>query len=356
MKNNNIFNMAVGLVIVGTLIFSGCGTEDSATSSKADINSSSSVASAKSTTENESTGSEASSNASGSGLKIGMVTFDSGADAYQSAYYDTMVSYAEENGVDLQILDPMGDSTEQASMVEDLIGMKCDVIIIWPANSETGISEAKKCSDAGIPVVAANTDISEEGHDYVTCYVGPSNRLEGENSAKVMIDDLGDDANIVEISNQAGYTASIERMGGMEDLVAETNIKILDNQPGEANREKSQQVMENYLVKYGKGEIDAVFCYDDTTAYGAINAIEAAGRSDDVKVYAAAAGNYETLDYIRNGKIQAISMQSPIIDAQTTLDMAIQVANGKEPDEYYNYIETPAATADNVDSLNLEAW
>lgn len=287
--------------------------------------------------------------------KIGMVTFDSGADAYQSAYYDTMVSRAQELGVDLQILDPAGDAMKQQNMVQDLISMKCDVIIIWPANSETAIAEVKACSEAGIPVVAANTDVAEEGKQYVACFVGPSNRLEGENAGKAMVEEIGTDAKIVEISNMAGYTASIERMGGMHDALEGTNIEILDSQPGEANREKAQQVMENYLVKYAPGTIAAVFCYDDTTAYGALNALEAEGR-DDVKVYAAAAGNYETINYVKKGKIRAISMQSPIIDASTTLDMAVAIAGGETPAEYLNFIETPAVTEANIEEVALEPW
>ena len=49
-------------------------------------------------------------------------------------------------------------------------------------------------------------------------------------------------------------------------------------------------------------------------------------------------------------------MQSPHFDAQEALDMAIQLAAGEEPAEFYNYIETPVATQENVDSLGLEEW
>ena len=110
------------------------------------------------------------------------------------------------------------------------------------------------------------------------------------------------------------------------------------------------------FIDFAAGEIDAVFTYDDNGAYGAWNAIEAAGRQDDVKIFAAAAGSYETLDYIRDGKIAATAMQSPRFDAGETLVMAIKLAKGEEPEEFYNYITTPVATAENVDDLGLEAW
>ena len=292
----------------------------------------------------------------GSGLKIGMVVNNSGQDPYQSAYYETMVSAAKEYGCDLQILDPKGDATKQAEQIQDLINMNCDSIIVWPINGEQAVASVRAIDKAGIPCLTANTNVSEAGEAFIKCYVGPSNVEEGKASAQEMVNQLGPDAKIVEISGPAGYTTSLERTEGMHQGIEGTNVEILDSQTGEGNREKCQQVMENYLQKYAAGEIDAVFTFDDNGAYGAWNAIEAAGRQDDVKIFAAAAGSYETLDYIRDGKIAATAMQSPRFDAGETLVMAIKLAKGEEPEEFYNYITTPVATAENVDDLGLEAW
>lgn len=291
-----------------------------------------------------------------SSKKIGMVVNNSGADPYQTSYYDTMVSYAEEKGVELQILDPKGDATTQANQIQDLINMKCDAIVVWPVNGETAVASVRAINKAGIPCMTANTNVAESGEEFIECYVGPSNVEEGKQTAQEMVKQIGKDAKIVEITGPAGYTTSLERSQGLQEGIEGTNIQILDAQTSEGNREKSQQVMENYLVKYAKGEIDAVFTVDDNTAYGAWNAIEAAGRQDDVKIFAAAAGSYETVQYLRDGKIQATAMQSPHYDAKTALDMAVRLAAGEKPEEFYNYIETPVGTTENIDSLGLEEW
>lgn len=286
----------------------------------------------------------------GEGLKIGCVTFNSGSDNYQSVWYDEIISYAKELGVDLQIFDPAGDATKQQNMVQDLINMECDSIIIWPADSESGVAEVKAVYDAGIPVMTANTDVAEEGREYSSCYVGPSNLLEGEAAGEALVDLLDGKGKIVEIDYLPGYTASTERSQGMYNKIEGTDIELLDTQHGECNREKSQQVMENYLVRFGKGEIDAVYTFDDVTAMGVVNAIEDAGR-DEIKVIAAASGSYGTMNYVKDGRIAATVMQSPIIETHTILDMAVELAKGNVPDEYATYIETPTVTVENYDEV-----
>lgn len=336
----------ISLTLTATMLITGCVGNGG---------NSSSSGSSSSTADSEDASADA---AGGSGdYTIGMVVNNGGQDPYQTAYYNTIKDKAKEKNVNLQLLDPVGDATTQANQVQDLINMNCDAIIIWPVNSETGVASARAVQKAGIPCMTANTNVSADGEDFIKCYVGPSNVEEGKQTAEAMIENLGEDAKIVEITGPAGYSTSLERSQGMQEAIEGTNIQVLDSQTGEGNREKCQQVMENYLVKYGAGEIDAVYTFDDNAAYGAWNAVEAAGRQDDVKIFAAASGSYGTIDYVKDGKIQATAMQSPHFDAESALDMAIRLANGEEPEEFYNYIETPVATPENAESLDLgEEW
>jgi len=348
----------ISTALVATMIISGCGSTAKEETPAADTKITEEAAPSDDTTSDDATTDDAATDdsAAGGSYKIGMVVNNGGADPYQTSYYDTMVAYAKEKGVDLQILDPKGDATTQANQIQDLINMKCDAIIVWPVNGEAAVASVRAINKAGIPCMTANTNVAESGEEFIKCYVGPSNVEEGKQSAEAMVEAIGSDAKIVEIAGPSGYTTSLERTQGMQEGIEGTNIEVLDSQTGEGNREKCQQVMENYLVKYGKGEIDAVFTFDDNAAFGAWNAIEAAGRQDDVKIFAAAAGSFDTVQYIKDGKIQATAMQSPHYDAKAALDMAMELAEGGEPAEFYNYIETPVGTPENIDSLGLQAW
>src|SRR5699024_11048369 len=126
-----------------------------------------------------------------------------------------------------------------------------------------------------------------------------SNVEEGKETAQEMVNQIGEDAKIVEITGPAGYTTSLERTQGLQEGIEGTNIEILHSQTGEGNREKAQQVMENYLVKYGKGEIDGGLTADGIAAYGAWNANDPAARQDEVKNCAGALGSYSVLDYVK---------------------------------------------------------
>lgn len=289
-------------------------------------------------------------------ITIGCIVNNASADTYQTTWYSSMKDYAAQLGVNLQILDPSGDVTIQGTQVNDLINMGCDVIILWPVNSETAVSLVQSINEAGIPVMTANTNVIADGEQYIKCYVGPSNYEEGKATAEQMVADLGDGASICYVGGPSGYTTSVERENGVMDVVEAAGYTVLENQPDSTySREGTQQIAENWLVKYKEGELDAIITFDDNTALGAANALEAAGRTD-VRVYAVAAGDYGTVEYVKNGTISGVAMQSPIIDSNTALDYAVKIAKGEEIADFYNYIETPVATPDNIDTLDIAAW
>jgi ribose transport system substrate-binding protein len=90
---------------------------------------------------------------------------------------------------------------------------------------------------------------------------------------------IQDEARVVQITGQPGYTTAIERAEGFEERLPEVcpNVTLVDSQPGNWNREDSQQVMEAFLVKYD--DIDGVYSGDDNMGVGALNAANAAGRT-----------------------------------------------------------------------------
>ncbi len=284
-------------------------------------------------------------------VKIGITQNNVGVDSYQTTYEKAFIAASEANeNVETVVLDAGGDVARQIAQIEDLIQQGVDAMIIWPTNGEAVIPAVRKAHQAGIPVIVTNSNIAEPGFDFVNSFSGPDNITQGARAAEIMCDkfkDLGiaDEARIVEITGQPGYTTAIERSDGFQDRLPEVcpNVTLVESQPGDWNREKAQQVMEAFLVKHD--DIDGVYAGDDNMGVGALNAAKAAGRDGIVFVGATNfAVGYEAM---ASGDYWGSIYQSPVDDAEAALDTALDVLNGEDV-PFLNYFDTPKITQENM--------
>ena len=287
--------------------------------------------------------------------KIGITQNNVGVDSYQTTYEKAFIAAAGENdNVEAVVLDAGGDVARQIAQMEDLIQQEVDAIIIWPTNGKAVIPAVRKAQQADIPVIVTNSNIDEQGFDFVASFSGPDNITQGSRSAEIMCDkfkEMGieDEAQIVQISGQPGYTTAIERAKGFEDRLPEVcpNVDLVETQPGDWNREKSQKVMEAFLVKYD--DIDGVYAGDDNMGVGALNAAKAAGRDGIIFVGATNfAVGYEAMG---RGEYWGSIYQSPVDDAEAALKTALDILNGEDV-PFLNYFDTPKITQDNMDEFS----
>ncbi|WP_029057430.1 sugar ABC transporter substrate-binding protein [Stappia stellulata] len=283
--------------------------------------------------------------------KIGITQNNVGVDSYQTTYEKAFIAAAEENeNVEAVVLDAGGDVARQIAQIQDLIQQNVDAIIIWPTNGKAVVPAVRKAHQAGIPVIVTNSNIAEEGFDFIASFSGPDNITQGARSAELMCEALDGKGQIVQISGQPGYTTAIERAKGFEDRLPEVcpDVELMETQPGDWNREKSQRVMESFLVKYDT--IDGVYAGDDNMGVGALNAAKAAGRAGDIAFVGATnfAVGYEAM---ARGEYYGSIYQSPVDDAEAALKTALDVLEGKDvPD--LNYFDTPKITKANMDEFD----
>jgi ribose transport system substrate-binding protein len=287
-------------------------------------------------------------------MTIGITQNNVGVDSYQTTYERAFIAAAEANpNVEVVVLDAGGDVARQIAQMEDLIQQEVDAIIIWPTNGEAVIPAVRKAHNAGIPVVVTNSNIAEQGFDFVASFSGPDNITQGARSAEIMCDKFKEmgiegEARVVQISGQPGYTTAIERQKGFDDRLPEVcpDVTLVETQPGDWNREKSQQVMEAFLVKYD--DIDGVYAGDDNMGVGALNAAKAAGR--DGIIFVGATNFAVGFDAMAAGDYWGSIYQSPVDDAEAALKTAIDILNGEEL-PFLNYFDTPKITQDNMDAF-----
>jgi ribose transport system substrate-binding protein len=283
---------------------------------------------------------------------IGITQNNVGVDSYQTTYEQAFIAAAEENDdVEVVVLDAGGDVARQIAQIQDLVQQDVDAMIIWPTNGQAVIPAVREAYQADIPVVITNSNIAEDGFDFVRSFSGPDNITQGQRAAEIMCDrfkEMGieDEAQIVEITGQPGYTTAIERSDGFQERLPEVcpNVTLMDSQPGNWNREDAQQVMEAFLVQYD--DIDGVYSGDDNMGVGALNAALAAGRAEDI-TFVGATNFAVGYDAMERGEYWGSIYQSPVDDAEAALQTALDVLNGEDV-PFFNYFDTPKITQENM--------
>ena len=203
---------------------------------------------------------------------------------WRTANTESMKStFSEENGYELIFDDAQQKQENQLTAIRNFIEQEVDYILLAPV-TETGwdtvLQEAK---DADIPVIIVDRMVDVSDDSLYTTWIGTDSLLEGRKAAEWLnayttakgID--AKDVNIVDIQGTIGSTAQIGRSKGLEEGVDNYGWNLLAQQSGEFTQAKGQEVMESMLKQYDN--INVVYCENDNEAFGAIDAIEAAGKT-----------------------------------------------------------------------------
>lgn len=269
-----------------------------------------------------------------------------------------------EGMVDLTIFDGRFDALVQQDQFETMITQGFDAIIFVPIDIEAGATAVQAAADAGIPVFGSNTRVNS---DLLTAYVGSDDVQSGYMEAKIVLDAIGCEGNVVILEGPIGQSAQIQRLEGNQKALAECpDVTVLEQQTANWSRAESQTLMENWLTAH-PDSIDGVIGQNDEMALGAIEAIKAAGLNVEDFAIAGIDGVTDALLAVKEGTMSSI-LQDGAAQAHGALDLAINaVMDGYEPmspiweqysdmpwnggtDAEYSVPWTPV-TGDNVDAL-----
>lgn len=223
--------------------------------------------------------------------------------------------FCEANGYDLQLVDCDNDNAAQLEAVRSFIEQDLDYIIIAPietAGWDTVLQEAK---DAGIPVIIADREIDADASLY-DAWVGTNTTNEGITAGNWLAEYLnGEEANILVIEGSVGASATLGRTDGFNQVAAEhSEWTILDSQSGDFTQSGGQEVMESFIKSY-EGQFNVVVCQNDNEAYGAMDAMDAAGIKygvDGDVIIISYDATHDGLQYTLDGKIHCNVECNPI--------------------------------------------
>ena len=259
--------------------------------------------------------------------------------------------FSAENGYDLVFVDCDNDNAVQIEAVRTSIQQGVDYIILAPIQSAGWESVLQEAKDAGIPVIVADRQVDADP-SMNDAFLGTDTSVEGKLAGDWLAEYLnGAEANILVIEGTVGSSAAIGRTEGFNAVAAEhPEWKILDSQSGDFTQTGGQEVMESFIKSYN-GQFNVVVCQNDNEAYGAMDAMDAAGITygigGDVIIISYDA-THDGLKYTLEGKIHCNVECNPIQAAY--VEQIIQQMEAGEEFATYTLVEDQAFVAPGIES------
>lgn len=284
---------------------------------------------------------------------------------WRSANTESMkAAFTAANGFELIFEDGQQKQSNQITAIRTFIQQEVDYIVLAPVTEKGWDTVLQEAKDAGIPVIIVDRMVDVEDESLFTSWVGSDFELEGKKVTEWLneytkVNHISpEDINIVNIQGTIGASAQIGRTKALSGAAAEYGWNLLAELSGDFTQAKGREVMEYLLAQYDN--INVVYCENDHEALGAIEAIEAAGKTvgsdianGEIMVFAFDGINEEAVAYLQEGKITCIAECNPLHGPRVKA-IIDQLEAGRIPGKL-NYVEEGISSADTtVSSLVID--
>ena len=297
---------------------------------------------------------------------ISIYKFD---DNFMTLYRTELVRYLTEDlgfkAENVVVQDGKGDQAEQTNQIQNFIASGVDVMILNLVQASSAPQVTDMCKDAGIPVVYINREPDAEREQawvddgikatYVGADARQSGTYQGEEIAELENKGDADGDGVVRYIMVQGDPENVDAQYRTEKSVealkaAGVEVEELTKQRGDWDQTKGQEITANALSQYGD-KIDVVFCNNDAMALGALQAIEAAGRTVNKDIYLVGVDALvEVVENVMNDKMTGTVFNDYFGQAHTAADKALDFVNGKDVDNVYmvDYVKVTTENAGDI--------
>ncbi|HXM30322.1 MAG TPA: sugar ABC transporter substrate-binding protein [Chthoniobacterales bacterium] len=251
------------------------------------------------------------------------------------------IKHVQERG-DLTLV-PVGMHSEtdidtQISAIENFITQKVDAIVVAPADSRALVPPLARAIKAGIIVINIDVALDEAAKKQAgvdLAFVGPDNRAGAKMSGDVLAKALGPGGKVVIIEGNPGADNAQQRKRGFDESVKEGKLDLVDSRTAHWETEEANSVFSNILTAHP--DVQGVMAANDSMALGVVKAIDAAGKSDKIKVVGF--DNIAAVQpLLKDGKLIATIDQFGSQMAANGIDYAMKALKGEKLE---GWIKTP---------------
>ena len=274
-------------------------------------------------------------------IGVAIYKFD---DNFMSILRQDLGKISSAKGIKLDLVDSQNNQSTQNDQIDVFLSKGMDVLavnLVDPASASTIINKAK---EENKPVVFFNKEPSQKdmnSYDKVY-YVGTDSKesgvIQGELIAKHWMNssdkwDLNKDGKIqfVLLKGEPGHPDAEARtewaIKTLNEKGIDTEALHLDTAMWDTAMAKDK--MDAWIAGPNKDKIEVVIANNDGMAFGAIESLKAAGRSD-IPVFGIDALP-EALAMIERGELEGTVLNDAKNQAQATFDLSHNLAVGKDP-------------------------
>ena len=291
-----------------------------------------------------------SSSAAGGGSNLMVVITPSPDNVFFKAEQDAAAAKAKELGYETLVLSHDDDPTKQSQEIDTAISRKAAAIVLDNAGADVTVTALQKAKDAGIPSFLIDREINATG--VATAQIVSNNAQGATLGAEAWAEAMGYKGTYVELLGKPSDNNAQVRSDGYKGVISQyPDLKKVGEEIANWDRQQGQEKMEALLSK--NPDINGVIAGNDEMALGAINALKAANKLQQVKVLGFD-GNQDAANAVKNGEMVATVLQ-PIVEGTTKavqqLDSTIKTGNTGVGDEKQS-LDCTLITKDNADKVN----
>ena len=284
------------------------------------------------------------------------------ADNFMTLYRTDLEEYLKDMGYAVTIVDGKNDQNTQTEQINTFLQQGVDVLIINPVQTTSAQTIVDTIKPSETPIVFINREPDKSVLDSYAdkcCYVGADARQSGTYQGELILEtetqgDINGDGKVSYIMIQGdpeNIDAQLRTEYSVKALTdAGVEVEQLDLQRGDWDRNKGQEICQNDLAKFGD-QIEVVFCNNDDMAIGALQAIQAAGRTVNKDIYLV---GVDALDAAKNEVANGNMTGTVLNDAKGQATQAVasmeELLGGKtfEAGSQSVYVDYVKVTPDNV--------
>jgi ribose transport system substrate-binding protein len=168
------------------------------------------------------------------------------------------------------------DRVQQIQLVQNAIAAKVDGIVLAPLDSHALVKPVEDAVARGIPVVVIDSSLESNA---IASYVATNNYNCGAMAARRLGELLSGQGKVILLRYAVGSASTEQREQGFTETLAREfpRLTLLSaNEYAGPTADSAQQKSQSLVTRY-RGQVDGVFCPNESSTAGMLRALEGAG-------------------------------------------------------------------------------